>query len=295
VCTQVCIITKHFCRGPRKKQLSLFLSLTISCFLTFVTGILESTFIYPTYNRQDNIVGKAFIAIFAPLITVFLKGLSRFCVQRLWKISHPGHLFVLLAPLYYGSAVMLRFLRVDFENIEVIDVIGVIHGITEVIERSAMVVIDNIYHQIWQRRVVRCGSCRTPRRERLAADIVIMSIFYESSGVVSVNGFLHLYRYFYISDHSALQLLKSFASTSSVALAIERCFASLSLAIETRYQNMFVMDVWRRRWKKHIVVAIVNAVVMASWLSSSLILTAVVNNEHSVGKPKDFCQMPFES
>jgi len=148
VCTQVCIITNHFCRGPRKKQLSLFLSLAIPCFLTFVTGILESYFIYPTYNRQDNIVGKALIAIFAPLITVFLKGLSRFCVQRVWRISHPGHSFVLLVPLYYGSAVMLRFLQVDFENIEVIAVIGVIHEIAEVIERSTMVVIDHIYHQI---------------------------------------------------------------------------------------------------------------------------------------------------
>ena len=81
LCTQVCIITKHFCSEPRKKQLSLFLSLTIPCFLTFVTGILVTYFIYPAYNRQDHIFGKALIAIFAPLISVFLKGLSRFCVQ----------------------------------------------------------------------------------------------------------------------------------------------------------------------------------------------------------------------
>ena len=122
-----------------------------------------------------------------------------------------------------------------------------------------------------------------------------MSIFYESSGFISVNGFLHLYRYFYITSHSALQLLQSFARTTSVALAIELFFTSLSLAIGTRYQNMPVTAVWRRRWKKHIVVAIVNAVVIGSWLSSSIIFAAVVNNEHSVGKPKDFCQMPFES
>lgn len=295
LCVQVCIITKHFCRGPRKKQLSLFLSLTIPFFLTYVTGILVAYFIYPAYNRQDNIVSKVLIAIFAPLITVFLKGVSRFCVQRLWRISHPGHSFVPLGPLYHGSAVMLRFLQVDVEDVGAIAVIGGIHGIAEVIERSAMVFIDHIYHQIWQRRLVRCGNFRTPRRERLAADIVIMSILYESSGVISVNGFLHLYRYFYSSDNSALQLLQSFALTTSVALAIEWFFTSLSLAIETRYQNMPVMAVWRRRWKKHIVVAIINAVVMASWLSSSLILPAVVNNERSVGKPKDFCQMPFES
>ena len=136
--------------------------------------------------------------------------------------------------------------------------------------------------------MVRCGNFRTPRRERLAADIVIMSILYESSGVISVSGFLHLYRYFYISDNSVLQLLQSFARTTSVALAIEWFFTSLFLAIETRYQNMPVKAVWQRRWKRLIVVAIMNAVVIALWLSSRVILTAVVNNKRYVGKAKDF-------
>lgn len=295
LCTQVCIITRHFCRGPRKKQLSLFLSLTIPYFLTYVTGILEVYFVYPAYNKQDNIVGKALIAIFAPLITVFLKGVSRFCVQRLWRISHPGHSFVLLAPLYCGSAVMLRFLQVEVENIEAIAVIGLIHGIAEVIERSAMICMDHIYHQIWHRRVIRCGHFRTPRRERLAADIVIMSILYESSGVISVSGFLYLYRYFYILGNSVLELLQTFARSTSVAMAIEWFFTSISIAIETRYQNMPVMAVWRRRWKTHIVVAMINAVMMASWLSSSLIVPLVVPSELSANETKDFCQMPFES
>ena len=122
-----------------------------------------------------------------------------------------------------------------------------------------------------------------------------LATLYESSGVFSVSGFLHLYHYFYISDNSVLQLLQSFARTTSVALATEWFFTSLSLAIETRYQNMPVMAVWRRKWKRHIVVAIINAVVIAIWLSSRLILPAVVNNGHYVGKPRDFCQMPFGS
>jgi hypothetical protein len=120
-------------------------------------------------------------------------------------------------------------------------------------------------------------------------------MLYESSAVISVSGFLHLYRYFYMSNNSALKLLQSFVITTSAPLVIEWFFTSISLAIETRYQNMPVMAVWRRRWKKHIVVAIINAAVLAAWLSSRLILPVVVNNERSVGEPKDFCQMPFQS
>ena len=289
LCIAFRIITRHFCAGPRKRQFSLFLSLIVPCVLMLVTGTLLGYFLYPAYNRQNE-TGKTLIAIFTPLITVVLKGVSRFCVQRLWRLSHPGASYILLVPLYCGSAIMLRLLQVDLESVEAVALIGVIHGIAEVIERSTMVLIDHICHQLWERKIVRCGEFRTPRRERLAADIAIMSMLFESSAIISVNGFLHLYRYFYTSDNSVVQLLQSFATTTSVPLAIEWFFSSMSLAIETRYQNMPVMAVWRRRWKNHIAVAMLNAVMIAGWLSSRLILKVV---EDRFVSSNDFCQMPF--
>ena len=99
-----------------------------SCALTFAVAILVSYFIYPAYNKQDK-TGKIYIAVFTPLITVVLKGSSRLCVQRLWRISHPGTSFLLLVPLYYGSAVMLRVLQVDLSTLKSVALIGIIHGI----------------------------------------------------------------------------------------------------------------------------------------------------------------------
>lgn len=180
----------------------------------------------------------------------------------------------------------------DLDSLEAVALIGVIHGIAEVIERSTVVLIDHIYHQVLKRRIVRCGDFRTPRRERLTADIAIMSMLFEASAIISVNGFLHLYQHFYMSNNSSLQLLQSFGFTTSVPLVIEWFFTSMSLAIETRYQNMPVMAVWRRRWKKHIVVAMINAVVIAAWLSLSL--NELVNGRFA-GRSKYFCQMPFQS
>ena len=289
LCIEIGIITRHFCVGPGKRQFSLFLSVIAPFGLTFVTSILLGYFVYPAYNRQNE-TGKTLIAIFTPLIIVVLKGVARFCVQRLWRISHPGSSFVLLVPLYCGSAVMLRLLQVDLEKLEAVAVVGVIHGIAEVIERSTMVLIDHIYQQAWERRMIPCGDFRTPRRERLTADIAIMSILFEASAIISVSGFLHLYRYFYVGNNFALQLFQSFAITTSVPLAIEWFFTSISLAIETRYQNMPVMAVWRRRWKKHIVVAMLNAGIIAGWLSSRLILKVI---EDRFVSSKDFCRMPF--
>ena len=221
ICSQIYIITSHFCKRSGIIRFKLILLFVVPCVLTIVAATLISKLIYPAYRRQDK-NGKVIIAIFAPLIAVFLKGASRVCVQRLWcRISHPGTSFVLFASLYCGSAIVLRLFLLDLQSLESITLIGVIHGIAEVIERSSMVLIDHFYNQILERRRIPLGGFRTPRRERLAADISIMSMLYESSAVISVNGFLYLYQYFYTSDNFPLHLLQSFAITTSVPLVIE--------------------------------------------------------------------------
>ena len=139
----------------------------------------------------------------------------------------------------------------SWPSLQSIAVLGIIHDAVEVIERNSMVLIDHICHVIWKRTSAPWRSFRNPRRERLMADIAIMSMLYESSAIVSVNGFLYLYQCIYLKDDSLLELLQSFAISTSVQLVNEWLFTSVSLAIETRYQNIAVMAVWRTRWKRH--------------------------------------------
>ncbi|KAL9956475.1 hypothetical protein ACROYT_G037954 [Oculina patagonica] len=264
---------------------SVYILISYACYKT----LHSSSFIYPVYNKEDK-EGKLLIAIFAPLIGVVLKAISRISVQRLWNITHPGYSYVLLAPLYCGSAVMLRVLQADLISLKSIAILGIIHGVAEVIERSAMALIDHICHVIWKRTSAPWGSFRTPRRERLMADIAIMSMLFESTAIVAVNGLLYLYQFIYLQNQSLLNLLQSFAIHTSVPLVIEWFFTSVSLAIETRYQNMAVMAVWRRRWKRHILVAIVNAVPLALWTSTNLLVILHERFKESLHQP---CKMPF--
>ena len=289
VCLQSYNFCKHFVHGPSRKRLKLFLLFAIPCVLTFGLSLFISFVIYPFYNKQEK-TGRLLIALFSPLIVVVLKGISRTCVQRLWKISHPGTAFVLLAPLYYGSAVLLRLLQVDLSSLESVALIGVIHGVAEVVERSTMALIDHIYNQVWERRFVAWGGFRTPRRERLAADIAIMSVVYEASAIISANGFLYLYQYYYTRNNSPLEQLQSFGMTTLVPLAIEWFFTSVSLAIETRYLNVPVIAVWRKRWRRHILVATVNSIAVTHWVSTALV---IVVEGRFIGAAKVYCQMPF--
>ena len=289
VCCQVYLLKQHFLMGrSRRQQMIFFIQMMLpSCFISILALILASL-IYPAYNKQHS-EGKLLFAVFTPLVGLVLKVISRVSVQQLRNITHPGYSHVLLVPLYFGSAVMFRVLQADLDHLQSIVILGVIHGAAEVIERSTMVVIDHICHVIWKRKKAPWGSFRTPRRERLMADIAIISMLYESSAIISVNGFLYLYHFFYLQNEPLLRLIQSFALHTSVPLVIEWFFTSVSLAIETHYQNIAVMAVWRRRWKRHILLAVVNAVPLAMWTSSSL-LVIVHERFREANQP---CKMPF--
>ena len=289
-CVQAYLLTKHFRPTTKKGQLILFLQLIVPAYFCLFLAIPVASLIYPAYIKQDN-EGKLLIALFAPLIGVVLEVISRIFVQRLCNITHPGYSYVLLAPLYCASAVMFRILQAELDSLKSIAIIGIIHGAAEVIERSTMVAIDHLCHAILKRGSTPWGGFRTPRRERLMADIAIMSMLYESMAIVSVNGVLYLYQMIYLQNETFVNLLKYFAIFTSVPLVIECFFITLSIMIATRYQNMPIMAIWRRRWKRHIVLAIITSVSVANWTSTNLLV--IVHQRFAEDSSNKTCKMPF--
>ena len=285
---QIYLVVNHLRALSNGRRVHLFWKMLLPSFFSFVLGILITTFIYPWYNNVND-KGKYMIALFSPLTGVLFKTISRICVQRLWNITHPGYSYVLLVPSYFGLAINFRVLQADLDSLKSIATIGIIHGSAEVIERSAIVFIDHICNVIWKRSSAPWGHFRTPRRERLMADIVIISMLYEAAAIVCVNSVWFLYQWVYIEGDFPLNLLVEFALRTSIALVIEWFFSSVSLIIVTRYQNMAAMAVWQKRWKRHILVALVNSVPLALWLSKYLM--QIVSRRFD--DPKQSCKMPF--
>ena len=216
-CGKCYFATKHVFIRSRNSKACISDLYKWQCQLFCCYFLCHQVFYLPSVyqTRQE---GKLLIALFSPLMGVAVKAISRICVQRLWNISHPGYSYVLLAPLYLPQLSCFEFYKQILSSLESIALLGIIHGFAEVIERSTMVVIDHICHQIWRRASTPWGSFRTPRRERLMADIAIMSMLFESTAVVSVNGFLYLYQFIYLENDSLLKLLQSFAIHTSVPL-----------------------------------------------------------------------------
>ena len=286
-CLLIFLLANHFCLRTRHKLIFVIQMITPGC-LCFLMFFIVGSLIYPVFNSQDA-NGKLLIAVFAPLVGLLLKVISRICAQRFYNIMYPGFSYVLLSPLYFVSALIFRVLQADLDNLRSIAILGIIHGAAEVIERSTMVVVDHLCHTLCKRRSSSWGSFRTPRRERLMADIAIMGMLSESTAIVAVNGFLCLFQLFLTQQKQFWKLFQSFVIRTSVSLLIEWFFTSLSVAIETRYQNMAVIAIWRRRWRRHILVAIVNAVPMAMWTATNLL--TVVDNRFQYEPVR--CKMPF--
>ena len=92
----------------------------------------------------------------------------------------------------------------------------------------------------------------------------------------------HVNEYFYTDT-------QSFVITTAVPLTIEWFFSGMSIAIETHYQNRPVFAVWRKQWKRHLIVAIINALLIAVWSSTSLLI-AIQSQFDDI---KNYCEMPF--
>ena len=285
---QIYLIVNHFRALSNGRWLPLFFKIILPSFFIFVLGILITTFIYPWYNNESA-KGKYIIAFFSCLTGIIFKMISRICVQRLWNVTHPGYSYVLLIPSYFGFAINFRALQADLDSLKSIATIGIIHGSVEVIERSATVFIDHICNVIWKRSSAPWGPFRTPRRERLMADIVIISMLYEAAAIVCVNSAWFLYQWVYVEGDFPLHLCVEFALRTSIALVIEWFFSSISLVIVTRYQNMAAMAVWRKRWKRHFIVALVNTVPLALWINKYLLQIMSARFDD----PKQSCKMPF--
>ena len=64
----------------------------------------------------------------------------------------------------------------------------------------------------------------------------------------------------------------------------------MSPAIETRSQKMAAMAVWRKQWKRHTLVAVVNVVAIAVW--TSVYLLTVVHGRFNEAVHQT-CKIPF--
>ena len=250
----------------------------------------------PLYHSQNETY-RAVIAGALPLVTAIPKVIVRLAAQRI-DFLHPGESHVLLTVLYIASAIIFRVMQAELTSLQLFILLSFVHGFVDLLERLTIVVRDYLWYFIYKKlnrdiTLLSAKKFRTPRSMRLIADMSIQMILGESTALIAAIGFIQLYSFMYKEADPSFSELTQFFIRVLIALTIDFVFNSCSFWLQMSYMNIAVGRVWKRRWRKHMLVGLILSVVTMCYFTTHLF--AVVKDKHSSGsKLNDFnCTGPF--
>ena len=254
--------------------------------------------IIPKYVKAGE-TNRAVIAGCFPLAMAMPKVIVRLAAQRI-DFLHPGDSHVLLVLLNSASAIVFRVMQAELTNLGLYILLSFAHGAIDLLERLTIVIRDYLWYFIYKKLNEQCGvettliaaRFRTPRSMRLVADVSIQMILGESTSLIAAVGFIQLYKFMY-PDGSSKSPLRQFFIRVLIALSIDFVFNSFSLWLQMSYLNVAVVRVWRKKWRKHVLVGLIITIVTLCYFTTHLFAVVEAKNK-SKAINKDFnCTGPF--
>jgi len=221
----------------------------------------------PLYGRVQNETFRAVIAGALPLITAIPKVIVRLTAQRI-DFIHPGDSHVLLSALYTTSAIVFRVMQAELTSLRLFIFLSFVHGVVDLLERLTIVVRDYLWYFIYRKlkrnadaeAMLSADKFRTPRSMRFIADMSIQMILGESTALIAAVGAIQLYGFMYNNNSlsfSDMHLIADFFIRVSIALSIDFVFNSFSFWLQMSYLNIAVVRVWKKKWRKRMLVGFI--------------------------------------
>ena len=228
-------------------------------------------FTWFAHNPRGSVKRMIFAAV-APMILLPGKMISRLCAIHLEGVNHPGTSYAIVATLYGASSIVSRTLQAGLESFELFVVLSIGHGVVYIFERLTVPLRDYCWNKLglWCCWCCCCRCCRrrgqynvrTPRSQRLTADMSIQGMLFESTAIAYSIGVPYVY-YLVYGTSSGNQLATfrgEVVRRILFALAVEFVFNSIAVLFQIRYMNIPVIRVWRHNWRKHLVLNFITTV-----------------------------------
>ena len=282
-------------------------TLKVSAMLTaqFAFGIPITFYLVykliPLY-REANETIRVIIAGGLPLVTAIPKVIVRLAAQRI-DFFHPGDAHVLLSVLYYASAIVFRVMQADLTSLRLFIALSFAHGAADLLERVTIVLRDYFWYFIYKKlkrdgreTFIAANKFRTPRSMRFIADMSIQIILGESTALIAAVGFIQLFKFMYspeTSSSSNVQFVTQFFFRVSIALSIDFFFNSFSFWLQMSYLNVAVVRVWKKKWRKHMLVAFILTALTLCYFTTHLFAVVEAKNTAGAKEPAFNCTRPF--
>lgn len=232
-----------------------------------------------------------------PLVTAIPKVIVRLAAQRIDWI-HPGESHVLLSVLYSASAIVFRVMQAELTRLQLFILLSFVHGAVDLIERLTIVIRDYLWYFVYKKlkrdvTILSADKFRSPRSMRFIADMSVQMILGESTACIAAVGFIQLYSFMYNDVTPSFPEMAQFFVRVSIALSIDFVFNSFSFWLQMSYLNIAVVRVWKKKWRKHMLIGLILTTVTMCYFTTHLF--AVVKDKHSSGsKTSQFnCTGPF--
>ena len=220
----------------------------------------------PLYGEASETY-RAIIAGALPLVTAAPKVIVRLAAQRI-NFLHPGDSHVLLSILYSASAIVFRVMQAELTSLRLFILLSFAHGAIDLLERLTIVIRDYVWYFVYKKlkrdseTMLKASQFRSPRSMRFVADMSIQMILGESTSLIAAVGFIQLYSFMYIrSDASSastnMVYITQFFVPVFIAISIDFVFNSFSFWLQMSYLNIAVVRVWRKKWRKHMLIAFI--------------------------------------
>lgn len=288
----------------RRKRIKKTIQVSAMLVAQFAFGIpITFVLVYvliPLYGEATE-TSRAIIAGALPLVTAAPKVIVRLAAQRI-DFLHPGDSHVLLNVLYSASAIVFRVMQAELTSLHLFILLSFAHGAIDLLERLTIVIRDYLWYFIYKKlkqggveTTLSADRFRSPRSMRFVADMSIQMILGESTALMAAVGFIQLYNFMYHDQsHTNMYFVTQFFIRVTIALSIDFVFNSFSFWLQMSYLNVAVARVWKKKWRKHMLIAFSLTAVTLCYFTTHLFAVVRAKNTPTKAKTHDFsCKGPF--
>ena len=298
------IIGKDIAKDITKRNKRIKKAIKVSAMLVaqFAFGIpITYCLVYvliPLYGEVSETY-RAIIAGALPLVTAIPKVIVRLAAQRI-DFLHPGDSHVLLNVLHSTTAIVFRLMQAELTSLRLFILLSFAHGAIDLLERLTIVIRDYFWYFVYKKlkrdsseTILRANQFRSPRSMRFVADMSIQMILCESTSLITAVGFIQLYNFMYNRNDASSTSITQFFIRVSIAISIDFFFNSFSFWLQMSYLNIAVVRVWRKKWRKHMLVASILTAMTLCYFTSHLFAVVKAKNTLGVIIANISCKGPF--
>ena len=245
--------------------------------------------LFPWFAQQEGFAKVSILAL-AFLVAIQPKVIARQCALKLNGVNHPGTSYVLVSTACTGLSIVYRIMQAEFNSLLAFVALCIGHRLIHLVFELLTVFKERYHERVTYSDLAgrsTTTNMKTPRSQRLAADLTIHEMMSDSAAIVLSVGIIQIYGFIHqtLSIQEYEELAGELVARIVLALLIEFLFNIVSVMILTRGRNVPVLRVWNVKWKSHLIVCMISAVMILIYSTDKVL---VIIRARYVAKGKIF-------